>query len=368
MMTDEELELMNVFGSAFDAADVQSISSADKSVLFRKVHDARWSAGIAAVARHVMAKTLSDANMEIGRCQGAIETLTARVAALEARQTADDAQVKDPAVWAAPHNVTSVRQEPASPDVQSLREISEHHRMEAEVAKREAKRIKERSQAVRDRASHFLIGRTATNRETIAADGVSAIHAEREKQRQQFSDDHDDLHDHSELAYVAAVLADAAHRFGKDAWGLLEKHEHDRIAQLRIAGALLAAEIDRLMRLSAKSESDSTANAKSDPTLSTVLAQRQERLAPKEPDDDLSTTIQMQAARIAELERERDASNAELAELREAVEWAARSNEVISWDSGQWCLTYSGNDFHCHADSPADCYLACYRHSKGGAK
>lgn len=72
---------------------------------------------------------------------------------------------------------------------------------------------------------------------------------------------HDDEHEHEELAIAAAcyatygTYADAlVYKSGEvdDAWPWEEKWDkrdkHSRIRQLEIAGALLAAEIDRLLR------------------------------------------------------------------------------------------------------------------------
>lgn len=59
-----------------------------------------------------------------------------------------------------------------------------------------------------------------------------------------WSPEHDDAHANGELAEVAGCLAFSV----LDPWGLLVKHEKDRIKQLTVAGALIAAEIDRLLR------------------------------------------------------------------------------------------------------------------------
>ena len=105
--------------------------------------------------------------------------------------------------------------------------------------------------------------------------GVDLIAAERIRQveKEQWTADHDDSHDDSSLAVAAACYAspfrlsalvpvpcgcreaDCPHEpFGKNAWRVVEpfgepvKHTGDRIRQLAIAGALVAAEIDRLQR------------------------------------------------------------------------------------------------------------------------
>ena len=101
----------------------------------------------------------------------------------------------------------------------------------------------------------------------IAHDGAARIAIEREKQRAKWGDAHDDEHNGGMLAGVAAILAArlaeecdsvsvAVYVDGietrEDPWGLAEKHAADPIRRLQIAGALIAAEIDR--RLRAKAE------------------------------------------------------------------------------------------------------------------
>jgi len=66
--------------------------------------------------------------------------------------------------------------------------------------------------------------------------------------------DHDDEHADAALAIRGAELAvDGTDAYvgqpdGHDPWGLVKKHRPDRVRQLTIAGALIAAEIDRLQR------------------------------------------------------------------------------------------------------------------------
>ncbi len=99
--------------------------------------------------------------------------------------------------------------------------------------------------------------------------GADLIAVERQRQIDQegYDETHDAEHDDGSLAVHAAVLAvfttdasvdDPCERAGRiplsqlggggayDSWGLLGKHGGDRIRQLVIAGALIAAEIDRL--------------------------------------------------------------------------------------------------------------------------
>jgi len=82
-------------------------------------------------------------------------------------------------------------------------------------------------------------------------DGVAMIAAEREKQRAKWSDAHDDQHVRRELAInAAAILTEQS-----GTWGLGERHD-SRLDRLVIAGALVAAEIDRMLRLAALAEKD----------------------------------------------------------------------------------------------------------------
>lgn len=71
-----------------------------------------------------------------------------------------------------------------------------------------------------------------------------------------FCSEHDDGHRYAELAQVAAEVAangtdlQVIGLFSDelDRWEIIKNHESDRIKQLVIAGALIAAEIDRLIR------------------------------------------------------------------------------------------------------------------------
>lgn len=101
------------------------------------------------------------------------------------------------------------------------------------------------------------------------ASGAAFIAAERASQHAKWDAAHDASHQDGSLAVVAATLAtdgtdarveDLAGWRGhkNDPWGLPSKHRGDRIRQLVIAGALLAAEIDRLRRLPAGSAAPST--------------------------------------------------------------------------------------------------------------
>lgn len=90
--------------------------------------------------------------------------------------------------------------------------------------------------------------------------GVDLISAERDRQIERipgWSCDHDDEHTNAALAKRAAELAAYGtdmetidYGENDDQWGLVRKHKENRIRQLTIAGALIAAEIDRLQRLS----------------------------------------------------------------------------------------------------------------------
>lgn len=89
--------------------------------------------------------------------------------------------------------------------------------------------------------------------------GAERIAAERERQKGQWPPEHDDRHTLGELAMNAVALAiegTEAEIFhphsGRgeyyDPWGLVERHKNQTIRSLEIAGALIAAEIDRELR------------------------------------------------------------------------------------------------------------------------
>ena len=91
--------------------------------------------------------------------------------------------------------------------------------------------------------------------------GVNLIAKERDHQLRLFYlSAHDDQHIYSELAVAAAELAvlhvksEDLTLWKADAWGLVKKHGHDPVKALTIAGALIAAEIDRLLRLRVNTE------------------------------------------------------------------------------------------------------------------
>ena len=90
--------------------------------------------------------------------------------------------------------------------------------------------------------------------EEAIPDGLSLIAAERARQKTKWGPGHDDRHKHAELARAAAMLAvdgtdaDVVDRDEFDGWGLVAKHAHNRVSQLAIAGALIAAELDRKLR------------------------------------------------------------------------------------------------------------------------
>lgn len=101
---------------------------------------------------------------------------------------------------------------------------------------------------------------TETTREKMLS-GVELIAAERRRQVEVegWTAEHDDEHRWGALTKVAATLAvlhtdaivtDPVGEFetGGRTWGLAEKHGRDEIRCLTIAGALIAAEIDRLLR------------------------------------------------------------------------------------------------------------------------
>ena len=91
-------------------------------------------------------------------------------------------------------------------------------------------------------------------------DGVAQIAAERDRQRNRWSASHDAGHARGELALAAACYAmPESHRrlriINRDLYELLwprdwdyRPHPTDRIRELTKAGALIAAEIDRLLQ------------------------------------------------------------------------------------------------------------------------
>jgi hypothetical protein len=89
---------------------------------------------------------------------------------------------------------------------------------------------------------------------TYRSGGVAAVAAERERQVTQegHTDEHDDAHDGGELAHAAAALAvaciDKGTGWGFWPWDDASWKPRDRRSNLVRAGALIAAEIDRLDR------------------------------------------------------------------------------------------------------------------------
>lgn len=82
--------------------------------------------------------------------------------------------------------------------------------------------------------------------------GVSRILREREHQIRKWSKKHDATHKKGELANAASFLAltNIKHSFKETpqwVYRLRCKYSEDRIRQLEIAGALIAAEIERLL-------------------------------------------------------------------------------------------------------------------------
>jgi len=94
--------------------------------------------------------------------------------------------------------------------------------------------------------------------------GIELIAEERAEQIEKhgWTSEHDDQHTDGALIKVAAILAangtdayvksfDGEFESGDDVWGLEQKLSGDKnkIHRLKVAGALIAAEIDRLNRL-----------------------------------------------------------------------------------------------------------------------
>lgn len=82
--------------------------------------------------------------------------------------------------------------------------------------------------------------------------GLVKIVQERRRQVEEegYDADHDDGYVEGELALAAAdLLLEGADPMNiEDPWGLKARHKGNRIRQLEIAGALVAAELDRLLR------------------------------------------------------------------------------------------------------------------------
>lgn len=99
--------------------------------------------------------------------------------------------------------------------------------------------------------------------------GIQIIAEERASQQKKYADAHDDEHDNSELAHAAMVYADDTvdeymlMQFWPEDWAEIEwakpakvngvvtapSQRQARIKDLARAGALIAAEIDRLQRI-----------------------------------------------------------------------------------------------------------------------
>lgn len=90
--------------------------------------------------------------------------------------------------------------------------------------------------------------------------GIELIAEERNEQivKHGWSASHDATHKNGELAKVSATILamgtdmrticpDGEYGSDNNPWGLIEKLKNDRIHQLKVAGALCAAEIDRLL-------------------------------------------------------------------------------------------------------------------------
>jgi len=89
--------------------------------------------------------------------------------------------------------------------------------------------------------------------------GIELIAEERQEQIEKhgWDSDHDSQHQYGELRKMAAVLCcdgtDARvedygdFSTGENMWGLENKLANDEIHRLKVAGALIAAEIDRLL-------------------------------------------------------------------------------------------------------------------------
>jgi hypothetical protein len=95
--------------------------------------------------------------------------------------------------------------------------------------------------------------------------GAQMIAAERERQvtGEGWTPEHDDGHDRAELAVAAGVYAMPYNGSWKEeTWPWRESFKHSdptwegRVRELAKAGALIAAEIDRLQRMASKEDRD----------------------------------------------------------------------------------------------------------------
>lgn len=89
----------------------------------------------------------------------------------------------------------------------------------------------------------------------VLRDGVATIAAERKRQiaEKGWSAEHDSQHTDESLVWAAmhyACPVDPGSKYWPDTWGdqWNQRDSDDRITQLAKAGALIAAEIDRLLR------------------------------------------------------------------------------------------------------------------------
>lgn len=79
-------------------------------------------------------------------------------------------------------------------------------------------------------------------------DAITAVVGERQRQitDEGWTPENDDGHQCGEIARAAAALL--TKDYSRDDWGLVEKHAGDELRSLVIAGALVLAEIERVMR------------------------------------------------------------------------------------------------------------------------
>jgi hypothetical protein len=99
-----------------------------------------------------------------------------------------------------------------------------------------------------------IVIKAAIIEQQVSSPGIGLILSEYEYQSRKWGDEHDDKHVHNELSEHAAELLlincdGSIENIEPDSWGLVYKYKEDRLQQLVIAGALVAAEIDRLLRV-----------------------------------------------------------------------------------------------------------------------
>lgn len=144
-----------------------------------------------------------------------------------------------------------------APD-ETLVEAIERLRKEREATESLVERIAEETEKLGRPHGHdvmtWIKGLAAPAPSAVTEPAVAMVVAERAKQRARWPDAHDDGHFDGEIAVAASDLLAAYCRhlrgfpsYFAGTWGLVAKNE-DQMDRLRIAGALVVAEMQRLLR------------------------------------------------------------------------------------------------------------------------